>query len=150
MTEFNIINREMTPEEIEKMDTGFDQLSLEEGVELESSEKLTFVALEGDTFIGCSSGLAYKNGGKYSGWFFLADLYVEKAYRSQGLGSDLLKALEKQVAAIGVKNIWLWTSGEKTLKFYRGHGYTEFTQMEAWYSDGSSRVGLRKNLLTAS
>lgn len=148
MNKINIVNREMTSEEIEQMNSGFDKLSLEEGVEIESSDRFSFVALIGNTFIGCSSGLAYKNGVNYSGWFFLTDLFVEKEYRSQGLGADLLKALEEQTRSIGVKYIWLWTSGFEALKFYRKQGYNKFTEMEYWYSDGSSRVGLRKNLST--
>lgn len=136
----------MTPEEIEQMDLGFDELALEEGVELESSDRLSFVALNGNTFIGCSSGLAYKNGRKYSGWFFLTDLFVEKAYRSKGLGSQLLKSIEDQASSLGVKYIWLWTSGDQALRFYQRQAYDKFTEMENWYSDGSSRVGLRKNL----
>ena len=142
----NIVNREMTPEEIEQMNAGFDQLSLEEGVAAESSDRFSFVALKGNAFIGCSSGLAYKNGENYSGWFFLTDLFVEKQYRSQGLGGDLLEALEEQIRSKGIKYIWLWTSGVKALKFYRRQGYNKFTEMELWYSDGSSRVGLRKDL----
>lgn len=144
MNEINIINREMTSAEIERMDGGFEELSLEEGVAIESSDRFNFVAVKGSTFIGAASGLAYKNGGKYSGWFLLTDLFVEKAYRSQGLGAELLKSIEEQAVSVGVKHIWLWTSGEKALKFYQRQAYQEFTAMENWYSDGSSRVGLRK------
>jgi len=146
MTKINIVNRAMTSEEIELMNAGFDKLSLEEGVASESSDRFSFVALEGDTFIGCSSGLAYKNGEQYSGWFYLSDLFVEKVYRSKGLGAKLLKAIEEQAASVGVKYIYLWTSGDKALKFYRRQGYKKFTELEHWYSDGSSRIGLRKNL----
>lgn len=146
MKNINIENREMTSEEIKQMDTGFDQLSLEEGIAIESSDQFTFVALDGNTFIGCSSGLAYKNGENYSGWFYLTDLFVEKEYRSKGLGSKLLKSIEEQAVTIGIKHIWLWTSGYKALKFYHRQGYKKFTELENWYSDGSSRVGLRKNL----
>ena len=146
MNDISIVNREMTSEEIKRMNLGFDELSLEEGLEIESSDRFSFVALKGNTFIGCSSGLAYKNGGKYSGWFFLTDLFVEKEYRSKGLGTKLLKSLEEQTVSIGVKHIWLWTSGYKALKFYQRQEYKKFTEMENWYSDGSSRVGLRKNL----
>lgn len=146
MNGISIVNREMTSEEIKQMDLGFDELSLEEGVELESSDRLSFVALKGNSFIGCSSGLAYKNGGNYSGWFFLTDLFVGKEYRSKGLGSKLLKAIEEKAVSMGIKHIWLWTSGYKALKFYQREEYKKFTEMENWYSDGSSRVGLRKNL----
>lgn len=146
MKNINIVNREMTTEEIKRMDLGFEELSIEEGVEAESSDRLSFVALEENTFIGCSSGLAYKNGEHYSGWFFLTDLFVEKAYRSKGLGATLLKKTEEQAVSLGLKHIWLWTSGEKALRFYHRHAYKNFVEMENWYSDGSSRVGLRKEL----
>ncbi len=142
----NIINRAMTPEETKRMDLGFEELSIEEGVALESSERISLVALEGSTFIGGASGLAFKNGDTFSGWFLLKELFVEKAYRSKGLGAKLLKATEAQAASIGVKHIWLWTSGEKALRFYHRHAYQKFTEMKNWYSDGSSRVGLRKDL----
>lgn len=146
MNEISIVNRGMTSEEMKRMNLGFDELSLEEGVEIESSDRFSFVALKGNTFIGCSSGLAFKNGENYSGWFFLTDLFVEKEYRSKGLGTKLLKAIEKQVATVGVKHVWLWTSGYEALKFYQRQAYEKFTAFENWYSDGSSRVGLRKNL----
>ncbi len=146
MHKIDIINREPTAKEIERMNLAFDELSIEEGVALESSDKLSFVALNENAFIGCASGLANKNGENYSGWFFLTDLFVEKEYRSKGLGGKLLKSIEEQAVSVGVKHIWLWTSGEKTLRFYERHGYDKFTEMENWYSDGSSRVGLRKNL----
>jgi len=146
MKNINIVNREMTAEEFKRMNLGFDELTLEEGLAIQSSDRFSFVAIEGETFIGCSSGLAYKNGEHYSGWFFLTDLFVEKEYRSQGLGAKLLKSIEEAVASIGVKHIYLWTSGDKALRFYRRQEYSKFTEMENWYSDGSSRVGLRKKL----
>ena len=81
MNNINIVNREMTSEEFKRMNLGFDELTLEEGLAIQSSDRFSFVAIEGKTFIGCSSGLAYKNGEHYSGWFFLTDLFVEKEYR---------------------------------------------------------------------
>jgi len=146
MSKINIVNREMTSEEIKRMNVGFEELSLEEGIAAESSDRFSFVALEGNTFIGCSSGLAYKNGEDYSGWFFLTDLFVEKDHRSKGLGTKLLKSIEERALSVGVKHIWLWTSGYKALKFYHRQAYNKFTEMENWYSDGSSRVGFRKKL----
>ena len=146
MNKISIVNRRMTSEEIKRMNLGFDELSIEEGLEIESSDKFSFVALKGNTFIGCSSGLAFKNGENYSGWFFLTDLFVEKEYRSKGLGTKLLKSIEEHAISVGIKHIWLWTSGYEALKFYKRQEYKKFTEMENWYSDGSSRVGLRKNL----
>ncbi len=146
LNNINIVNRELTSEELNRVDSGFDALSLEEGVELESTERISLAALNGDRFVGCASGLAHKNGGRYSGWFHLTDLFVQKESRNQGLGAELLRALEERIAPQGVRNIWLWTSGLPTLKFYDRHGYEKFAELESWYSDGSSRVGLRKRL----
>lgn len=145
MNNITIVHREMTAEETKQMDQGFEELYVDEGIAKESSDRYSVVAMQGENFIGCASGLAYKNGDEYSGWFYLSDLFVEKAYRSQGLGAELLNALEEKVITIGVKQIWLWTSGEKTLRFYHRQGYHQFTALENWYSDGDSRVGLRKN-----
>ncbi|MCB0643924.1 MAG: GNAT family N-acetyltransferase, partial [Phaeodactylibacter sp.] len=141
MNTIHILNREMTAPEFERMKRGFDAHTLEQQVEIQTSDRFGFAAVDGETFIGCSSGLAYKNGEQYSGWFYLTDLFVEKAYRSQGLGAKLLKALEEQIASIGVHSIWTWTAGYEAPQFYIKQGYAVFAEMEDWYSDGSSRVG---------
>ena len=146
MIKINIIDREMTSEELDRMRAGFDLNSLERGVEIQKSDRFSFVALKGELFIGCSSGLAYKSGNEYSGWFYLTDLFVEKEYRLQSLGTELLIALEVKIISIGVRNIWTWTAGYEAPSFYCKHGYQIFTEMEDWYSDGSSRFGLRKKL----
>lgn len=146
MDKISIVNREMTTAEFTRMNTGFDEHSLENHVEIQHSKRFGFVAQDGDTFIGCSSGLAYKNGEQYSGWFYLTDLFVEKDYRSNGLGAKLLKSLEDELVSIGVKHIYLWTSGEEALRFYKRLDYITFAEMENWYSDGSNRIGLRKDL----
>lgn len=146
MNDIKILNRELTSEETEQINAGFDNLSLEEGIELERTKRITFVALKGESLIGCSSGLAHKNGENYSGWFYLTDLFIEKEFRNKGIGSDLLNELEEKTKINGIENIWLWTSGISTLRFYERHGYTQFAEMENWYSDGSSRIGLRKTL----
>ncbi|MGI9284896.1 MAG: GNAT family N-acetyltransferase, partial [Pseudomonadales bacterium] len=93
------------------MDEGFDQLSHEEGVEIESSERISFVAENGSELAGCASGLAFKNGNEYSGWFQITDLYVAKELRSQGIGQELLRALEAHIHTMDLERIFLWTSG---------------------------------------
>ena len=147
MKNISIVNREMTSKELARMNTGFDEHSIENNVAVQQSKRFGFVALDdNNTFIGCSSGLAHKNGEQYSGWFYLTDLFVEKDYRSKGLGTKLLISLEQEIASIGVKQIYLWTSGAEAIRFYKRHEYSIFAEMEDWYSDGSSRVGLRKHL----
>jgi len=146
MNKITIVNREMTDEEFMFMKSGFDEHTLDNGVQVQRADRYGFVANCGSKFIGASSGLAYKNGENYSGWFYLTDLFVEKAYRSQGLGASLLKALEEAITVFGVKHIWTWTAGYEAPKFYQKQGYEIFASLENWYSDGSSKVALRKEI----
>ena len=73
-------------------------------------------------------------------------MFVEKEFRNLGIGASLLKELEAHCKAIGVTKIWLWTSGVASVRFYNRHEYSQFAELEQWYSDGSSRIGLRKIL----
>jgi GNAT superfamily N-acetyltransferase len=122
----NIVNRILTTNEVERVSKGFDELSNDEGIALESTENISFVALQQDDFVGCASGLAHMNGDSYSGWFQLTDLFVEKGFRNQGLGGSLLKRLEDALKTKGIVHIWLWTSEPPTIRFYERHGYTQF------------------------
>ena len=146
MSAITLINRDINAKELARIKTGFDENSLDNAVEIQTADRYGFAAQDGEIFIGCSSGLAYKNGDKYSGWFYLTDLFVEKNYRGHGVGAGLLRSLEEVIAKLGVTNIWTWTAGYEAPGFYQKQGYEIFAEMEDWYSDGSSRVGLRKRI----
>ena len=146
MGDIALIEREMTTREFESMNAGFDEHAIENGVQIQDAERMGFVAIYGDTFIGCASGLAYTHGDRYSGWFYLTDLYVVKAYRLHGIGSQLLTALEQKILELGIDKIWTWTAGYEGPVFYKSMDYIVFTEMENWYSTGHSRVGLRKTI----
>jgi GNAT superfamily N-acetyltransferase len=142
MSSILFLDRDMTPTELAQMNAGFEQHALGFGNPPVPSLRLGFVALDGETFIGCASGLAndaYR-------WFYLTDLFVEKSYRKQGLGALLLRRLEDKVAALGMRHIWTWTAGYEADGFYLKQGYTVFCEMEGWYVSGHSRVGLWKEL----
>lgn len=147
MKGFKIIDRELTLNEIEFVNLGFDKLYIDEGLGLEQKKKFSFVVEYEDNFMACVIGQAHINGDTYSGWFHLTDLYVKEDFRNMGVGSWLLDKFEMHLKFVGILNIWLWTSGEPTLRFYKRHGYKVFTEMEKWYSDGSSRFGMRKDLI---
>ena len=102
--------------------------------------------MEGEKFVGCASGLAYKIGAEYNGWFNLTDLFIEKEYRGQGLGSEILARLEKRTAALGVTNIWTFTAGYEAPGFYVKQGYKIIFEQENWYATGHNRIALRKTL----
>lgn len=144
MDTINLVEREMTDAEFARMNAGFDEHTREQGNPLETSERHGFVALGGENFVGCASGLAYKVGDTYNGWFYLTDLFVEKAHRGQGLGAELLQRLEDKVAALGVTNFWTFTAGYEAPGFYQKQGYQIIFEQANWYATGHSRVALSK------
>ncbi|MEL6632602.1 MAG: GNAT family N-acetyltransferase [Bacteroidota bacterium] len=141
-----ILNRELTDHEFSRMKEGFDEHTLDNGVMVQEADRFTFVAEKKTIFVGTASGLAYKNGESYAGWFYLTDLFVEKSYRGKGWGGKLLRLLEQEISQVGVQHIWTWTAGYEAPSFYEKQGYHVFTSFENWYSDGSARVGFRKRL----
>ena len=141
-----ILNRELTDHEFSRMKEGFDEHTLDNSVVIQEADRFTFVAEEKDIFVGTASGLAYKNGETYAGWFYLTDLFVEKAYRGKGWGGKLLGTLENELNQAGIPHIFAWTPGYEAPSFYENQGYHVFTSFENWYSDGSARVGFRKRL----
>ena len=144
MNTISLVERAMTDAEFARMNAGFDEHTREQGNPLEASERHGFVATDGEKFIGCSSGLAYKMGGTYNGWFYLTDMFVEKPYRGQGLGAELLQRLEDRVAALGVTNFWTITAGYEAPGFYQKQGFTILFEQANWYATGHSRVALSK------
>ena len=146
MSVIEITERDMTSLELERMKAGFDEHTIDIGVVPQGNQRFGFVAMNGEKFIGCISGLAYKNGEQFNGWCYLTDLFVEKEYRLQGIGTKLLQLLEKKLLQQGINKIWTWTAGYEAPKFYKKLGYEVFVEMENWYSSGDSQVGLRKKL----
>ena len=144
MSEIKVVEREMTDGEFARMSAGFDEHTLEHGNPLQTSERYGFVLMDGETFIGCSSGLAYRNGTACNGWFYLTDLFVEKAYRKKGYGSALLQAVEARVALLGVAHFLVATAGYEAPGFYQKQGYSIVFEQENYYATGHSRVMLRK------
>ena len=146
MGTIKFVERDMTTSELERMQAGFNEHTLDNGVIPQNSERFGFVAMDGEKFIGCVSGLAYKHGDQYNGWCYLTDLFVEKEYRSQGIGAGLLQMLEGELQQHDIHQIWTWTAGYEAPGFYKRQGYEIFAEMENWYSSGDSQVGLRKKL----
>jgi hypothetical protein len=42
--------------------------------------------------------------------------------------------------------IWTWTAQHEAPRFYLRLGYAVFAELEQWFSDGGSRIALRKDL----
>lgn len=146
MDGIEIVERDITPGELKRMYAGFDEYDLDNDAIPQSDQRFSYVAMDGDRFIGCVSCLACKHGDQFNGWCYLTDLFVEKDYRSQGIGATLLQMLEKNLLQHGITQVWTWTTGYGAPGFYKKQGYEIFAEMENWYSNGASRIGLKKKL----
>jgi ribosomal protein S18 acetylase RimI-like enzyme len=135
-----ILERDVTKDELQHVHEGFDAHQREYGVPVEKQQRYGFVAMDGGRFIGCSSGL------QHHVWFYLTDLWLEKSYRRKGLGSALLHNLEIRIAAADVKYIYTWTASYEAPPFYQKQGYTVFCTLEDYYQGGHGRLGFRKTL----
>lgn len=139
-----LLERDLTKEEFNIVDEGFKSFEKIHNTVPQDSERITFILYDEDKFMGCSSGLAYKNGNQYNDWCYLTDLYIEKPYRFQGFGTKLLETLEKRLKSLNIHKIWTWTAGYGAPAFYKKQGYSVFCELENYYLTGDSRIGMRK------
>ena len=146
MPTFELLERPMTDGEYQHLLQGFEDHAKEHSNPAEKAERMGFRSLKDNVFIGSSSGLAYISEQGYNTYFVLTDLYVEKAFRRQGLGKQLLAALEDKIKDLGIRYIWTWTAGYEGKDFYLSQGYDIFAEQEDWYPSGHSRFGLKKRL----
>ena len=103
-------------------------------------EKLV-TADENGTVKGFVSGLTEHK------WFYLADLWVAEAYRGHGLGTELLCRMEEKAKAVGMTQIYTWTTGPRNMRFYEKCGYQRFVVFEDFCEvPGYHRVGYKKDL----
>jgi GNAT superfamily N-acetyltransferase len=138
------MERELTHEELQRDDMYWRAASTAQGNPPRPSQRCSFVALDGDDFIGCACGST--NGFSDKNWFYLEELFLEKLYRRRGLGSEILNRLEHKAVELGVESIYTWTAGYEAPEFYRRQGYQVFCETENWYHSGHGRVGVRKTL----
>jgi GNAT superfamily N-acetyltransferase len=139
-------DRDMSDVEYQRELTGFEEHGLEFGNPPEKTERFGFVATDQGKFVGASSGLAQKRTDCYEKYFYLSDLFVEKEYRGQGYGKELLNLLEEKIKALGIEYIWTWTAAYEAATFYQKQGYQVFATFDKFYLSGHARVGLIKKL----
>jgi len=85
----SVVERAMTDAEFSWLCARLNEHTVEHGDSVQTHEQHGFVALLGDTFVGCASGRIYREDGVPTGWFYLSDLFVEAPYRQRGLGALL-------------------------------------------------------------
>jgi GNAT superfamily N-acetyltransferase len=61
---------------------------------------------------------------------FLADLWVDERYRHHGIGSMILREVERIAREKGCRVVTLGTASYMARPFYEKHGYTVFTTLQ--------------------
>jgi ribosomal protein S18 acetylase RimI-like enzyme len=79
-------------------------------------------------------------------WLYVALLWIDEAYRIQGVGRELLTTAENEARRHGCRYVWLETISFQARGFYEKQGYTIFGVLED-YPPGHRRFYLRKNLV---
>src|SRR5262245_21310768 len=64
------------------------------------------------------------------GWLFVSQLWVAEEFRSQGYGTKLMEAAEREARTRGCHAAWVDTFSFLALDFYQKAGYTVFGQLE--------------------
>jgi len=78
-------------------------------------------------------------------WIYIDELWVDKKYRCEGIGKQLMDKAEEYAISQGMTGLWLWTQSWQAPKFYNQLGYKEFTRFDD-FPKGHCRIGFRKRL----
>ncbi len=84
----------------------------------------SFFAFDGDRLIGGAVGCI-----KYN-WYYLDFLFVEKEYRKQKIGSQLLGLIEDYAKKNNLTGVRMETWDFQALDFYKSNGYEVFGEIE--------------------
>lgn len=75
---------------------------------------------------------------------------VDGPRQRQGVGSELLAAVEKAVGAVNGRLLLIETSDkssfERTRQFYRKHGYAEVARIPDFFADGDGKASFIKRV----
>ena len=85
------------------------------------------------------------NGWTWAGWLKIANLWIHEDRRRQRLGSELLRAAEKEAAARGCTRATLDTYSFQAPDFYRKLGYQIVSRIED-FPAGHTHYTLTKRL----
>ena len=78
-------------------------------------------------------------------WLHVDLLWVDDRHRGMGVGTDLLRAAEREAASRGVRHVDLDTFDFQARPFYEREGYSVFGILED-YPPGHTRYFMRKDL----
>lgn len=141
-----ILERDVTPVELERLFRWEADDARARGSDVLQSQRLSVVAVEAGRYVGCAVLQAHTHADTPTGWAFVEELYLEPPYRRRGLGTVLLRHVEAQGYALGVRNVWTQTAGYEAPAFYVRRGYRVCFELPEYFRSGHSLVGLRKAL----
>ncbi len=97
---------------------------------LNSKKYIFLVAVEGKKIVGYTKVIIKKRWRGFSDKkeVYIDELAVKTGYRGKGVGSRLLKEIEKRAKKLGIKFLTLEADVEnlKTLKFYKKHKFEKY------------------------
>ncbi|MCW1916547.1 GNAT family N-acetyltransferase [Luteolibacter sp. GHJ8] len=103
---------------------------------------LVVVSRLGGEVVGGLIGFTHWN------WLFIKQLWVSESVRGRGVGTELMRAAEREAVARACLHAHLDTFGFQALPFYQGLGYSVFGQLGD-YPVGHTRYFLQKRDLKA-
>ena len=103
-----------------------------------SVQTFSLVLREGDRIVAGGRGRVFLGALETRG------LWVDNAMRGEGIGSDLLQAIEREARKRGASKATLHTYSWQAEAFYRKHGYQEYARFD--FPDGHYKVDMQKQL----
>lgn len=132
------VNTEPTQEELAKLDEYLEDYNAQK-TGIEDTKPIGLTVYDTETLVG---GL---NGVTSFGWLYIATLWLDEAYRHQGIGTELLQAAEQEALRRGCLRSCLTSFTFQAKPFYEKHGYEVFGRLDD-YPEGEKMYFMKKVL----
>lgn len=136
------ISEDISDEDDELLEAGLDEHLHENYQPLYRETQLTIIIRDED-----DAPIAGLKGSSVWDWLFIEFLWVDKDYRGQGVGTELLQAAEEEAIRRECHSIYLWTHDWQGKDFYPKFGYEEFAVLPD-FPIGHARIGFMKRIAT--
>jgi|GEM_PF-1150960 len=128
---------EILPAESQVIREGFAQHTLATDAPPFTKTSLNWLAFEETSLIGAATAEVLWD------WLYVDKLWVDTAYRENGVGSALMLEIQEYVISSVLTGVWLWTQSWQAAEFYEKLGYERFTEFND-FPKGFKRFGYRK------
>jgi ribosomal protein S18 acetylase RimI-like enzyme len=122
-----------SPADLEFIGKGVAQQNIEAYGSNDSERVAIFVRDENQAIVGGVSGLIRWN------WLHVQGLWVDKTQRGRNIGTQLMRMIEDEAAARGIRKVQVETLSFQAIGFYLKSGYEVFAQLDdkppghTWY-----------------